>query len=101
MNRRGFTLVELLAVIVIIGLVGGIATIFYNSFQTQTVKKVFVTYMDNMRESTIMYFLDNPTKQPTSSNPTKTLYLSDGIINFKSNSSNIFLFRNVNKFLKH
>lgn len=77
MNRKGFTIVELLTVIVIIALIGGIAAIAYSSFQNQTAKRVFETYMDNMHESTVMYFLDNPSARPTSTEQEVTILLKD------------------------
>ena len=77
MNKKGYTLIELLTVIVIIALIGGIGMVAYTSFQNQTAERVFETYMDSMHESAIMYFLDQKTEIPTSSNTTKTIYLSD------------------------
>ena len=77
MNKKGYTLIELLAVIVIISLLGGIAVISYSSYQQNTAERVFKTYMDSMHEATIMYFLENTSQVPTSNNPSKTIYLSD------------------------
>lgn len=77
MNKKGFTLIELLAVIVIIALLGGIGIVSYNSFQIQTGERVFETYMDSMHESAIMYFLENSSERPTSSNTRKIVYLSN------------------------
>ena len=44
MNKQGFTLVELLATIVIISIVSGIAVISYNSIIRQSSNSVFESY---------------------------------------------------------
>lgn len=77
MNRKGYTLIELLAVIVIIALIGGIGAVAYNAIQSQVVERVFSSYMDDMHESMIMYLIEHPSMKPTSSNPTKKVYLED------------------------
>lgn len=76
MNRKGFTLIELLVVIVLIALIGGIAAVAYNSFQQTAANRVFEVYMDDMHESAIMYYIDNPVDLPTELNKTKRLNLS-------------------------
>lgn len=81
MNKNGYTLVELLAVIVIIALLGGIATIAYTSYQNSSAERVFETYMDNMHESAIMYFLEHGNERPISSGTIKKIYLSNLPIN--------------------
>ena len=48
MNKKAFTLVELLATIVIIGLVAGIGTIAYTTLISQSETKVFESYEDTM-----------------------------------------------------
>lgn len=77
MNKKGYTLVELLAVIVIIGLIGGIAMIAYNSYQRTTAERVFETYMDSMHESMMMYLVDNSSLIPKSSGEKRRVLLSD------------------------
>ena len=77
MNNKGYTLVELLAVIVIIALLGGIATISYISYQNTSAERVFETYMDSMHESAIMYYLEHGNEKPISTGDVKTLYLSN------------------------
>ena len=77
MNRKGYTLVELLAVIVIIGLIIGIAVISYSSYQQSTAERVFETYMDSMHEATIMYFLEHTDEMPTSTNTSKKILLQN------------------------
>ena len=48
MNRNGFTLVELLATIVIIALLSGIATVAYTALIGQGADTVFKSYEDTM-----------------------------------------------------
>lgn len=81
MNKNGYTLVELLAVIVIIALLGGIATIAYTSYQNSSAERVFETYMDNMHESAIMYFLEHGNERPMNTGDSKKIYLSNLPIN--------------------
>ena len=55
MNKKGFTVVELLAVIVIISLIAGIATISYTSFVNAARNRVFDSYVDTMHTDTANY----------------------------------------------
>ena len=64
MNKKGFTLVELLATIVIIGLIGGLAVVAYSSLIHQSEDKVFETYMDTMHGEAILYLSNNPGEMP-------------------------------------
>ena len=77
MNKKGYTLVELLAVIVIIALIGGIAVISYSSYQKSTAERVFETYMDNMHESMIMYLLNNTALVPKTTGVKPKVLLKD------------------------
>ena len=74
MNKKGFSLVELLATIVIIALLSGVATISYSAFIRQSENNTFERYQDTMHSEAVAYFLDNPTEIPTSS--TKRLSLA-------------------------
>ena len=65
MNRKGFTLVELLAVIVIIGLLSSIAIIAYNSFIDNARDRVYKTYENTMKAEAEMYLIDNPGMVPS------------------------------------
>lgn len=60
MNKKGFSLVELLATIVIIAILSGIATISYNTFIKQSEDNTFERYQDTMHSEAVAYFLDNP-----------------------------------------
>ena len=79
-NKKGFTLVELLAVIVIIALLSSIAAISYTTFVNSTRDRVYKTYEDTMKASAEMYLIDNPNMIPSINGNTK-LYLNDLLIN--------------------
>ncbi len=81
-NNKGFTLVELLAAIVIIAILGAIVVINFTGFLTSTQDKVFTTYEESMKSATIEYIIDTG-DIPTSSRPTcvklKTLTTGDTV----------------------
>ena len=62
MNKKGFSLVELLAVIVIIAIISGVATISYSSFIERSSDKTFETYQDTMHAEAVMYFMSDTSK---------------------------------------
>jgi len=74
MNKKAFTLAELLMVIVIIALISTIGTISYTALIQDTNSKVFENYMDTMHDEAVIYFLKNPNLLPSNNNST-TLYL--------------------------
>ncbi len=53
MNKHGFTLVELLATIVILGLLAGMATISYTAFVKSSAEKVYESYEDTMHAEAV------------------------------------------------
>ena len=59
MNKNGFTLVELLAVIVIIALIGGIGTIAYTNLIKKSSDDIFKRYRDSMHAEAIYYVSNN------------------------------------------
>ena len=67
-NNKGFTLVELLAAIVIIAILGAIAVVNFTGFLSNTQEKVFTTYEESMKSATIEYIIDTG-NIPTSSTP--------------------------------
>ncbi len=82
MNKKGFTLVELLTTIAIISLVMGIAVVSYTAIVNSSKMRVFKTYESTMHAEAISLMLEavsDPSKSnyyPTSSTP-KKLYFSD------------------------
>ena len=64
MNKKGFTLVELLAVIVIIALLSSIAAVSYTTFVNSTRDRVYKTYEDTIKSAAEMYLIDNPGEIP-------------------------------------
>ena len=64
MNRRGFTLVELLVVIVIISLVGGIGIIAYNSLLDGSKNSYYKAIESSVQLASNEYFMDYRDEQP-------------------------------------
>lgn len=75
-NKKGFTLVELLAVIVLIGLLSSVALISYTAFIDKTEERVYKTYENTMKATAEMYLIDNSDKIPSIGN-SETIYLND------------------------
>ena len=62
MNKRGLTLVELLAVIAILGFISGIGIVAYTSIVDTGKNKVYSSYEETMHAE-IMYYLSNHTSE--------------------------------------
>lgn len=62
MNKKGYTLVELIAIISIIGLLFTIATISYNYLINKSNITVYEAYREGMHEAAITYVMENPIK---------------------------------------
>lgn len=76
MNKHGFTLVELLATIVIIALLAGIATVSYTAIIHQSTDKSFETYMETMHAEAVYKLTMHP-DNVTFENGKATLQLND------------------------
>ncbi len=68
MKKNGFTIVELLAVIVIIAVIGAIAVIGYQAFFDNGKASYYKSVESNILLSANDYFLDNRDKLPVTSN---------------------------------
>ena len=64
MNNRGFTLVELLATIVIIGLIGGIGAVAYSMIMRNSENRVYEAYESTMHAETLQLLANNPQLLP-------------------------------------
>lgn len=62
--NKGFTLVELLAVIVILAIIGGIGIISYTSIIKKSESDYYVNLVDNLELGAANYFRDNRSKRP-------------------------------------
>ena len=65
MNKKGFTLAELLGVIVIVAILSTLAVISVNSIVENGKKGVYQNLEKTMKGATENYFVDNPTFLPT------------------------------------
>lgn len=74
LNKKGFTLVELLAGVVIVGLIMGIGLVSYSSLIGESRNRVYENYMDTVHDELEMYFIENPIEIPNDGNTLK-LYL--------------------------
>ena len=68
MNNKGFTLVELLAVLVILGILAAILLVNFTNIFSLAQDKVFTTYEQSMKDSTIEYMVDTG-NLPTNGKP--------------------------------
>ena len=71
MNKKGYTIIELLAVIAIIGLLFTIAIISYSGLINKANETVYKNYINSMHEAAITYFTDNVLIS------NETIYLND------------------------
>lgn len=76
MNKKAFTLVELLAVVVIIALIGGIGTIAYTNLIKKASDDAFLRYQDTMHAEAIKYLTDSY-HEVTFDNNVAKIYLDD------------------------
>lgn len=87
MNKKAFTLVELLAVIIIISLIGGIGTIAYTNLIRKTSTDVFERYQDTMHAEAIQY-VANHYGEITYTNDKTTILLANLPIDTINNPNN-------------
>ena len=78
-NNKGFTIVELMVVIAILGLLGTIAAISFTRYKENAIEKEKVTLRQNIISSFGMYRIDNGIGV---GDPETDLILLDGIFNF-------------------
>lgn len=83
MNKHGYTMVELLAVIAIIGLLFTIGVISYSSLINKSNNTVYESYIDAMHEAVITYVMENPIKDKDTI--TLSQLISDNKIDYINN----------------
>lgn len=71
MSKKGFTLVELLATIVIIGLISGIATVAYSKLINHSNPLFYKSLEENVELATNDYLLDHRDKTPIGNDSTE------------------------------
>lgn len=64
-RKSGFTIVELLIVIVIIGILAALVIVAYNGIQARANDSKRITDMRNMKTAIQAYYIDNGTYPPT------------------------------------
>ena len=75
-NNHGFTLVELLAGIVILGFIAGIALVSYTSLINNSKQQLYESYMDTVHDELAIYFIEHTGDIPNKGNTLK-LYLNN------------------------
>jgi len=65
MNKKGFTLVEVLAAVVILGVISMIGVVSVNQYLKRTKDVVYVDFEKNMISATKNYFIKNSNKIPS------------------------------------
>ena len=82
MNKKGLTLVELLAVIVVIAILGSVAAFTVNHITKSGKEKVYENYEKSLKGAAELYLLENTDKIPNvgySSNPITYNTLTTGL----------------------
>ncbi len=64
MNKKGYTLVELIAVITIVALLASVAIISYTYFINKANESAYDNYIDSLHEAAIMYFSKDSSNLP-------------------------------------
>lgn len=59
MNKKGFTLVEILSVIVILAIIFAVGGVSYNAIIERTRIKSYKNYEQSLKSSAMMYVIDN------------------------------------------
>ena len=85
MNKNGYTMVELLAVIAIIGLIFTIGIVSYSSLINRSNEAVYESYIDGMHEAAITYVMDNPLSDKSSKKITINELINSGKIDYINN----------------
>ena len=70
LDRKGFTLVELMAVIAIIGILSGFAVMAVTGYKERARKKLYTNYEKQMKDATVNYFTKNIDEIPDVNNST-------------------------------
>ena len=70
LNKKGFTLVELMAVVAILGILSGFAIMAVNSYKERTRIKLYKNYETQMKDATVNYFVKNIGSIPSAGSST-------------------------------
>lgn len=68
LNKKGFTLVELLAVVAILGILSGFAVMAVTSYKERSRQKLYQNYEKQMKDATVNYFTSHLEEIPDAGN---------------------------------
>lgn len=77
LNKKGFTLVELLAVIAILGILSGFAIMAVSKYQKKATDDVYKNFIKQLKDGAINYLTSNISEIPSQKNGTITITSSD------------------------
>ena len=87
-NKKGFTLVELLAVIIILGILSGIGIVAVGKIINNSKKQYYKTLKSTIKNAAASYFADHRALLPTEKNESNSVTVDD-LIYFKYLKDNI------------
>ena len=73
MNKKGFTLVEMLATVTLLGVLVSLAVVSYTRYVKSTRQAVYNDYEETLKAASTNYFLNNTGMLPKKGSETKVL----------------------------
>lgn len=81
MNKKGFTMIELMAAITLLGIMSTLAVVSVSKYLNKSKKTVYRDYEDTLKNATTNYFLDHTGLLPEINDVSGTKVLATTLIN--------------------
>lgn len=81
MNKKGFTMIELMAAITLLGIMSTLAVVSVSKYLNKSKKTVYRDYEDTLKNATTNYFLDHTGLLPEINDASGTKVLATTLIN--------------------
>lgn len=81
MNKKGFTMIELMAAITLLGIMSTLAVVSVSKYLNKSKKTVYRDYEDTLKNATTNYFLDHTGLLPEINDARGTKVLATTLIN--------------------